>query len=1030
MKPQKEFSPTAPQAKGEDRSLNVLKAAISLHQQGNLSVAKKLYDEILIDNPSHFDALHLLGVIASQSGMLNEAEKFYAKAIRISSKQAAVHYNLGKILQDQKRFDEALQSYNEAISIKSDYAEALSNRGNTLKQLKRFDEALQSYNKAISIKPDYAEAFYNRGNTLKELTRFGEALASYDIVTSIKPDYAGAFNNRGNMLAELKRYDDALASFATAILIKSDYAEAFNNRGNTLKEMKHFEEALANYEKAISIQSDYIDAFYNRGNTLKDLRRFDEALDSYDKAISIQSDYEWLFGSWLNTRMQISEWSNLERHLGEFRVKIQDMKSVTNPFPVLALFDDLELNSKAARQWIDNKFPCKLLDKSFEKKGIKEKICIGYFSTDFRQHPMSQLMAGIFETHDKSKFELIAFSFCSHTPDNMTARIKQHFNQFIDVSLMNDLEVVELSRQLRVDIAIDLMGFTAESRTGIFALHCAPIQVNFLGYPGTMSADYIDYIIADETIIPQGASKFYREKIVYLPDTYYPNSYKNDENAGRTPSRQFQRDEIGLPLDRFVFCCFNNIYKILPDVFNSWMRILIAVEDSVLWLLEDNPSSAINLRNEAAIRGVSSDRIIFSKRMPLADHLARHRCADLFLDTFPYNAHTTGTDALWAGVPVLTRIGQSFAARVAASLLNAVGLPELITKSVEEYEQLAIKLATQPEKMQALKKKLASCRQSCKLFDTTLYVGYLEAAYTNMYERYQAGIKPDHIFVGTFGKIREIERDDLIRGRENENSLNLKQLILPTDCTPIEEVAKEISPRQIFEVTLTFQSSEPRSFKHRGTPADKGVMAQIFETKDYSISRLHRNADILAHFNKILKSGKKPLIVDAGANIGASVVWFASQFPGSHIVAFEPHPDNFDFLAANTAGIDVELYKAAVGSEDGSVSLIDPGRGEWAYQTTISEYGTSRLVSLVQILSKKLMQGFVPFIIKIDIEGGEDNLFARDTDIMHDFPLLIIELHDWLMPKKRTSQNFLKWVAKHDRDFIHIGENIFSIRNS
>ena len=1011
--------------------------AEAFHNQGNTLKQLKRFDEALESynnaisiKSDYADAFYSRGNTLKEMRRFDEALASYDAAISIKSDYAGAFNDRGNLLLVLKRFDEALASYDKAISLKSTYAEAFNNRGVALQELQRFDEALASYDKAISLKPDYSEAFYARGATYYQLQRFDEALASYDKAISLKSAYAEAFYARGVTYYQLQRFNEALGSYDKAISIKSDYSEAFNNRGTVFHQMKRLDEALASYDNAISLKPECSTAFNNRGAAYQALQRFDEALASYDKVISICPDYEWVLGTWLHLRMKTSEWSDLPRTLSELKVKINDMKSVTAPFQVLALFDDLELHSKVARQWIDRKYQPKQLFPSYQKQIHHGKIRIGYFSADFRHHAMSLLMAGVFEAHDKSKYELIAFSFGSHKLDHMTARVKKSFDKFLDVSLISDREVAELARQHRLDIAIDLMGFTTDSRTGIFAEYCAPIQVNFLGYPGTMSADYIDYVIADETVIPQGASQFYREKIVYLPDSYYPNSYQNDQDASPIPSRQFKRDELGLPPDKFVFCCFNNSYKILPDVFNSWMLILIAVEDSVLWLLEDNPSSAIHLRHEAVRRGISADRIIFAKKMPHADHLARHSCADLFLDTFPYNAHTTGTDALWAGLPILTRIGQSFAARVAASLLNAVGLPELITSSVEEYEQLAIKLATQREEMEALKSKLSSSRLSSKLFDTTLYVGHLETAYAAMYERHLAALDPDNIFVRELGKVNEIWRSDLTRDRNNRNSVILKESILATEIAPIDNVAREICSPQIFEVTLKFQNEQPRLFKHRGTPADKGVIAQIFQTKDYSISRLHRNADILAQFDKILKSGKKPLIVDAGANIGASVVWFASQFPGSHIVAFEPHPDNFDFLAANTAGIDVELYKAAVGSEDGSVSLIDPGRGEWAYQTTISEYGTSRLVSLVQILSKKLMEGFVPFIIKIDIEGGEDNLFARDTDIMHDFPLLIIELHDWLMPKKRTSQNFLKWVAKHDRDFIHIGENIFSIRNS
>jgi predicted O-linked N-acetylglucosamine transferase (SPINDLY family) len=692
---------------GADQS-EVFSNALALHQQGKLPEAKKLYEELLNKNPNHFDALHLSGVLSNQLQRLDEAEIFYVKAIRINPSYAPLHCHRGNMLKELGRLNEALASYDKAISIKADYADALNNRGNTLKKLKKFDDALASYDKAILIKSDFATAFYNRGNILEELRRFDEALASHD----------------------------------KAITLQKHFALAFNNRGNTLQELRRFDEALASYDKAISIKSDFADALNNRGNTLKKLKRFDEALASYDKAISIKSDYEWLFGSLLHLRMRMSDWSNLEQTLNEFQVSIFEMKRSTSPFPILVFFEDLELNLRAARQWIDNRFQTKPLASPFTKNSTSTKIRIGYFSADFHNHATAYLMAELFEKHDRNKFELFAFSFGSDSDGEMRKRLEVSFDKFIDVRFQNDQEVAELSRNLGIDIAIDLKGFTENARTAIFANRCAPVQVNYIGYPGTMAAEYIDYIIADKILIPVESQRYYSEKIVYLPGSYQVNDSKREISK-----KCFTRIELGLPKEGFVFCCFNNSYKILPAVFDSWMRILKAVDGSVLWLLDDNDTSTRNLRREASNRGISPERLVFAKRLPLADHLARHRGADLFLDTHPCNAHTTASDSLWAGLPVLTRIGASFAARVAASLLNAIGLPELITTSVVEYEQLAIRLATHPDEMRALKQKLSDQRLSSKLFDTPLYAMHLEAAYTEMYERYQAGLEPDHIYI-------------------------------------------------------------------------------------------------------------------------------------------------------------------------------------------------------------------------------------------------------------------------------------------
>jgi predicted O-linked N-acetylglucosamine transferase (SPINDLY family) len=376
------------------------------------------------------------------------------------------------------------------------------------------------------------------------------------------------------------------------------------------------------------------------------------------------------------------------------------------------------------------------------KRARQKKIRIGYFSADFHNHATAYLMAELFERHDKGKFELIAFSFGPQTNDVMQLRVSQAFDQFIDVASMSNLEVAQFSRELEIDIAIDLKGLTQDSRLGIFSFKAAPIQVSYLGYPGTLGVDYIDYLIADKTLIPKTSIHHFSEKIVYLP-----NSYQVNDRHRLIASTHFTKQELGLPKDAFIFCCFNNNYKITPDVFDSWVRILKAVDSSVLWLLQDNSTASMNLQKEAANRGLDPTRLVFAERMALPEHLARHKAADLFLDTLPYNAHTTASDALWAGLPVLTCIGESFASRVAASLLNAIGLPELITETRVDYEALAIELATNPSKLKEIKEKLAQNRLTTPLFDTVLFTKHIEAAYTLMYERYQADLTPESIEV-------------------------------------------------------------------------------------------------------------------------------------------------------------------------------------------------------------------------------------------------------------------------------------------
>ena len=740
--PNRKLSHLKPAPKLDNSIISLFQQGLSLHQKGQLSLAKLIYEKILLKQPKNFDALHLLGVIAFQNKNLTLAEELIEKAIKIKPNAASAYSNLGNVLKNLRRLDDALASYEKAIAIKPDYADAFYNRGNVLKDLSRLDDALASYEKAIAIKPDYADAFCNRGNVLKDLSRLADALASYDMAITIKPDYADAFCNRGNVLKDLRRLDDALASYEKAIAIKPDNAEAFNNRGNALKDLRRLGDALASYDMAITIKPDYAQAFYNRGNVLEDLKRLDDALASYEKAIALKPDFEFLKGIKLHTQMRLCDWSDLQDQSNGLESSIVARLKVTPAFPLLALMDRPDLQLKASKIFADKKYPELDFGGEFKTRSADGKIRIGYYSADFHNHATSFLMAELFEVHDAQKFELYGFSFGPDTNDEMRSRVVQGFDHFFDVTKKSDFEVAHMSRDLGIDIAVDLKGFTQDSRMGIFAEHCAPIQINYLGYPGTLAAPYFDYIVADKTLIPQESQQYYSEKIIYLPHTYQVNDSKR-----KISDRVFSRQELGLPEKGFVFCCFNNSYKILPAMFDIWMRLLKTVDGSALWLLQDNHTAAKNLRKEAEIRGIDPARLVFAPRIKLEEHLARHRVADLFIDTLPYTAHTTASDALWAGLPVLTQMGQSFAARVASSLLNAMDLPELITKTPEGYEERAIELATDPLLLTEIKKKLDQNRETAPLFNGHLLTRHIESAYAEIHRRQLNGEKPDHIEV-------------------------------------------------------------------------------------------------------------------------------------------------------------------------------------------------------------------------------------------------------------------------------------------
>ena len=756
-----------------------LQSALSLHQQGFLAEAEVIYHQILLVEPQHFEALQLLGTVAAQRKNFEDAVALFDQALSVKPNHPGTHNNRGKALFEMHRYAEALKSYDQATVLNPDYSDAYSNRGNAFLELKRYDDAIQSYNQAlasdphhfrslnnrgnallelkryagalqsydqaIAVKPDYSDAYSNRGNAFLELKRYAEALQSYERAIALKPDYSDAYSNRGNAFLELKRYAEALQSYDQAIALKPDFPDTYSNRGNAFFELKLYAEAVQSYDQAIALKPDYADAYSNRGSALLELGCYEDAIESYERAITLNPYGVFWFGMCLHAKMRICSWSNFETHCLQLVQKIERHEKVSTPFPMLAILDSPLLQKKASMIYVEEICTSLITLPKIPKRPRHDKLCIGYYSADFHDHATTNLMAGLFENHDKSKFEIIAFSFGPDKPNSgMRERITKAFDQFIDVRTKTEKDIALLSRDLGVDIAIDLKGFTQDSRAGIFGLRAAPIQVNYLGYPGTMGAECIDYIIADSTLIPEKNQQFYTEKIVYLPESYQVNDAKR-----QISDKVFTKEELGLPETGFIFCCFNNNFKITPSVFDCWMRILKRVLGSVLWLLEDNPEVAGNLKREALQRGIDKERLIFAKRMPLPEHLARHRMADLFLDTLPCNAHTTASDALWAGLPVLTFIGESFASRVAASLLNAIHLPELVTTSAEEYEALAVKLASNPKKLQAIKKKLLKYRLSSPLFDTRLFTRHLEEAYTVMYEKYQSDLLPEHISINT-----------------------------------------------------------------------------------------------------------------------------------------------------------------------------------------------------------------------------------------------------------------------------------------
>ena len=783
--------------------------AMEFHRAGQLGEAERLYQEILAVNPRQIEAQHLLGVLRAQQGRLDEALELVTAALKvrpnaviplsdcglilhklgrhqdalarldaalaIKPDHAPALSNRGNVLTALRRYDEALASYAEALRIRPDYPEALANRGNALAALARYDEALASYGKALALRPrdpdalngragvlaalgrhdealadydgalaarpGYAEAHYGRGNALAALDRIDEALAAYDAAIAAAPDHLDALANRGNALQQLGRIDDALACYDRALALSADHAGALNNRGTALKNLRRYEEALADYDRALASAPQFADALYNRANVLKELRRYEEALAAYDSARAVKPDHSDAHGA-MDAALAICDWDRASALAGPISEAIAAGRPFT-PFTLIGYSDDAALHRKCAESFIADRIRVRPAPLSRARPSRTGKIRIAYLSADLHSHATAFLIAELIERHDRGRFEVMGVSFGRDDGSDMRRRLIAGFDRFEDVRGQGDREIAALLHERGVDIAIDLKGYTLECRPEIFSHRAAPVQVNYLGYPGTMGTDFIDYVIADPVVLPFDRQAFYAEKIVQLPDSYQAND-RQRRIADITPSRR----EADLPEDGFVFCCFNNTYKIARPVFDVWMRILKATPGSVLWLLRDSAATEANLRREAAARGVDPARIVFAGRKPLDEHLARHMLADLFLDTLPYNAHTTASDALWAGLPVLTCRGEAFAGRVAASLLHAVGLPELVTGSLDAYEALALRLAAMPAELGDLRGRLARNRQTHPLFDTDRFCRHIEAAYTTMWETWQRGEAPRSFAVG------------------------------------------------------------------------------------------------------------------------------------------------------------------------------------------------------------------------------------------------------------------------------------------
>jgi predicted O-linked N-acetylglucosamine transferase (SPINDLY family) len=788
-------------------TLQALQEAVALQQAGRLAEAEQRCLGILKAAPDFFHARHLLGMIQLQqgraaealssietalarapampallasyglalqaNGRLDEALASFDRAVAAAPGDAVTWYNRGMLLRQMQRHEAALQSYDRVLAIRPNDIKALNNRGNVLRDLKRDREALDSFDKGLALKPgdpvllsgraaalfaldrhaealvaldgvlasrpDDAVLLHKRTEALMKLERWEEALQTCDRILARNPKDSQALSDRGLALDDLQRHAEAAASFRAALEIDPGLAAARNNLGVVLSRIGDYEAALASFDAGLAQDPENVELLYNRGHTLASLKRFPEAITSYEATLARRPDHVFAFGSLAGTALALCDWPRTR----QMAAQIADHpEKFVQPLTLLGYSDDPARLLQSARLATTTLVPGRPPPLWTGTPYRHDRIRVAYLSADFKDHATAWLAAELFERHDRQRFHVTAISYRPDDGGAMRARLAAAFDRFIDVSGQGDEPVARLLREMEIDIAVDLNGYTLGGRPAILARRPAPVQVNYLGFPGSMGAPFIDYIIADPVLLPFSDQQFFDEKIVHLPDSYQPNDTRRIMAA--VPGRR----DAGLPDTGFVFCCFNNNWKITEPVFDIWMGLLKAVPGSVLWLLDDNPAAKANLKAAASARDVDPQRLVFAPRLDQPSHLARHRLADLFLDTLPCNAHTTASDALWSGLPVLTCAGRSFAGRVAASLLTAAGLPELVQTDMESYAATARELALLPQRLAAVRQKLASVHAS-PLFNIERYRCNIEAAYAEMWRLAESGEAPRSFAAGS-----------------------------------------------------------------------------------------------------------------------------------------------------------------------------------------------------------------------------------------------------------------------------------------
>lgn len=668
-----------------------------------------------------------------QNQRLESAERIARSILRVNPKDLAALQIQGLCMAMQGRIEESIEPFAKAANLDKKNPEILTNLGKAQHQAQRFSEALITFEKLNHLIPNNPQILTDLGTAYAKLRMFDKASIAYEKAIAINPNYFLTFSNQGNLFADQGYPEKALRSYERAIQLNSTYAEAWTNYGNALFDLRHFDEACKAHDQSLACDPNYAEAWFNKANCLTELKEGEQALDHYLKAFALKADIPYLLGQLINALATNCSWDKHTMLIPAALRDVSEKKPAVPPFILLQTPANLALQKQAAETYVHDRIiysnPNQCQQKS---QNNSQRIRIGYFSTDFKEHPVGILMENIIKLHDRSNFEVIGYFLNKKSGDALETRLTGLFDRTYDLFGVHDQDAHKLVEGHELDIAVDLNGHTAGARTGLFARKIAPKQVNYLGYAATMGAPFYDYIIADKIVAPLKDQVHFSEKLAYLPNSFFPADTLIDPN-------QFEpipiRTSQGLPEDGFVFASFNNSYKITPEIFEIWMGLLKSVSNSVLWLSTPSNLAMQNLQITAQKLGVDSNRLIFASREPTREgHLSRLRLANLFLDTPFFNAHTTAADALWAGVPVLTCIGETFASRVAASQLSALDMPELITESQDEYFAKALHFANTPHVLSEVRQKLEANRFTSPLFDTKQYVADLEVLYQNLIE--------------------------------------------------------------------------------------------------------------------------------------------------------------------------------------------------------------------------------------------------------------------------------------------------------